>query len=126
MNNAMYAVWGRELGYTEFELKGGAFWNAMGRGLWDDSTSQNAVELGSDLYDAHSSGGSLSAILTKTRAKDIQSPDSPSGLNDVNLWPDTTPVSSGFLLPTMPTDYDSLDEGENEMPRGRLFQENLP
>ena len=126
INNAMYAVWGRELGYTEFELKGGAFWNAMGRGLWDDSTSQNAVELGSDLYDAHSSGGSLSAILTKTRSKDIHSPDSPSGLNDVNLWPDTTPVSSGFLLPTMPTDYDSLDEGENEMPRGRLFQENLP
>ena len=62
----------------------------------------------------------LSSVITKTRAKSIQSPDTPSGLNDVNLWPDTTPAS-GFWLPTMPTDYDSLDEGENEMQRGRLF-----
>jgi len=74
-----------------------------------------------DYQGAHTSSGSLAAILTKTRAKQIQSPDTPTGLNDVNLWPDTTSVSSGFWLPTMPTDYDSLDEGENEMPRGRLF-----
>jgi hypothetical protein len=121
VNNVMYAVWGRKLGYTEFELKAGAFWNAMGRSLWDDSSSRRAVKLGSDLYNAHSGGGNMSAILTKSRAREIQSPDTSSGLNDVNLWPDTTPVSSGFWLPAMPTDYDSLDEGENEMPRGRLF-----
>lgn len=65
-------------------------------------------------------GDDLSSVITKPRAKSIQSPDTFSGLNDVNLWPDTT-AASGFWLPTMPTDYDSLDEGENEIPRGRLF-----
>lgn len=121
VNNAMYAVWGRELGYTTAGLRAGAFWNAAGRGLWDDSTSQNAVTLGGDLYDTHTGGGSLSAVLTKTRAKAIQSPDTPTGLNDVNLWPDPTPVPSGFVLPTMPRDYDSLIVGTNETVRGRLF-----
>jgi hypothetical protein len=121
INNAMYAVWGRKLGYTLGELRAGAVWNAMSRDLWDDSTSQNAVSLGSLLYNTYSSGGSLSAVLTKAQAQSIQSPDTPTGLNDVNLWPDPTPASSGFWLPTMPTDYDSLKDGENTIPRGRLF-----
>jgi hypothetical protein len=103
------------------QLKVGAFWNAAERDLWDDSTSQNAVDLGSDLYDAHAGGGNLSSVLTKTRAKSIQSPDTSSGVNDVNLWPDTTSMSSGFWLPDMTTDYYKLDDGVNEGPRGRLF-----
>jgi hypothetical protein len=117
LTDAMYGVWGRELGYSTLMLRAGAFWNAASRGLWDDSTSQNAVDLGGDLYSAHASGGSLSAILTKARAKELQS----DTLNDENLWPDLTPVSAGFVLPTMPRDYDSLIVGEEEGIRGRLF-----
>ncbi len=66
--------------------------------------------LGGDLYDTHIVGGSLSAALTKTRAKAMQTPDAQKGLNDVNLWPDPTPVFSGFVFPVMPSDYNSLIE----------------
>lgn len=121
INNMMYAVWGRTLGYSTQALKAGAIWNAAARNLWDDSTSQNAVTLGGDLYDAYIIGGSLSTVLTKSAAKNLQTPDNTSGLNDVNLWPDTTLVTSGFWLPTMPTDYDSLKDGADAIPRGRLF-----
>ena len=99
----------------------GAYWNAASRSLWDDASSQNAVDLGCALYAAFAAGASLSGTITRGRAEGLQSPDSASGLNDVNLWPDATPASGGFWLPDMPTDYDSLKDGENTVPRGRLF-----
>lgn len=123
INNAMYAVWGRVLGYSTGNLKDGAYWNAASRGLWDDSTSQNAVVLGGALYDAFIANTSMDVVLTKAAAKGIQSIDSPTGLNDVNLWPDNTPVSTGFILYQMPTDYDSLKDGISTSPRGRFFQQ---
>ena len=121
INNAMYAVWGRALGYLKIDLKTGAYWNAASRSLWDDASSQNAVDLGCSLYEAFAAGGSLSGVITRSAAEGMQSPDSGTGLNDVNLWPDATPASGGFWLPDMPTDYDSLKDGENTVPRGRLF-----
>jgi hypothetical protein len=123
INNAMYAVWGRVLGYRTETLQAGAYWNAARRSLWDDSTSQNAVVLGGALYDAFVANTSMDAVLTRTAAKGLQSNDSPTGLNDVNLWPDDTPVSTGFSLYPMPTDYDSLKDGINTSPRGRFFQQ---
>jgi len=65
----------------------------------------------------------MDVVLTKAAAKGIQSIDSPTGLNDVNLWPDNTPVSTGFILYQMPTDYDSLKDGISTSPRGRFFQQ---
>jgi hypothetical protein len=121
INNAMYGIWGRKLGYSRWALKLGAMGNAIKRELWDDPTSQSAIDWGVDLYDEYNDGGNLSSIITKLRAKSIQSSDTDSGLNDVNLWPDTTSVSSGFWLPTMPREYDSLIVDENEAVRGRLF-----
>ncbi len=123
INNAMYAVWGRVLGYSTENLQMGAYWNAASRSLWDDSTSQKAVELGGALYDAFIANTSMDAVLTKVAAKGLQSVDSPTGLNDVNLWPDDTPVSTGFILYPMPTDYDSLKDGISTSPRGRFFQQ---
>ncbi len=117
INNAMYAVWGRQLGFKPWMLKAGAIYNAHRRRLWDDASSQSAIELGIDLFRAHSKEESLSAVLTKKRAKGIQTPDEKSGLNDVNLWPDTTPVSSGFTLENMPTDYDTLKQGADIIPK---------
>ena len=122
LNNALYAVWGRTLGYSKYELKSGALFNAMTRSLWDDLTSQDAIVFGSDLYDESINGTNVISIITKQRAKEIQSPDTTSGLNDVNLWPDSE-QASGFWLPVMPTDYCSLTNNSNEN-RGRLFEDN--
>jgi hypothetical protein len=97
INNLFYAVWGKSLGYERYDLKIGAYANAIKRGLWDDSTSQDAVDLGCDLYDAYVDNQSLSAVLTKERALELQTPDSASGLNDVNLSPITN-QTTGFLV----------------------------
>lgn len=124
INNLMYAVWGRTLGYSPWMLKAGAYYNAISRQLWDDSSSQDAIEFGCDLYDAYTNGIDLSLLITRTRAKRLQSKDNASGLNDVNLWPDSLPVTSStsFWIPTMPTNYEYLVEGTNTQVRGRLFQ----
>lgn len=105
-------------------LKAGAYYNAISRQLWDDSSSQDAIEFGCDLYDAYTNGIDLSLHITRSRAKRLQSKDNASGLNDVNLWPDSLPVTSStsFWIPTMPTNYEYLVEGTNTQVRGRLFQ----
>ena len=124
INNLMYAIWGRTLGYSETKLKFGSHFNAISRGLWDDSTTQNAIELGFDLYDAHLQGENLENILTKSRAAELQSQDNEDGLNDVNLWPDSVPISNtnSFHFPEMPTNYEWLIEYPANTNRGRLFQ----
>lgn len=111
ITDLMYAVWGRTLGYSEWMLTQGAHLNAIYRGMWwDNASSKNAIELGSDLYDAHIQNGDLDTLLTPSRAQELQTPDGNSDLNDVNLWPDSLPVSSPnlFWLPPMPTDYSYL------------------
>ncbi|MBQ9344436.1 MAG: hypothetical protein IJT88_04390 [Kiritimatiellae bacterium] len=110
ITDLMYAVWGRELGYGLLALKFGAYRNAISRSMWDDDSSQKAIELGSALYDAHAQNGDLGAVLTPIRSAELQTPDDCSGLNDVNLWPDTVPVSSvnAFSFPAMPTNYSYL------------------
>ena len=110
ITDLMYAVWGRGLGYGLFALKFGAYRNAISRSMWDDDSSQKAIELGSALYDAQVQNGDLDAVLTPIRSAELQTLDDSSGLNDVNLWPDTISVSSGnaFSFPAMPTNYSYL------------------
>lgn len=111
INNLLYAVWGKTLGYSEWFLSHGAGMNAISRAMWgDNASSQNAIELGFDLYDAHIQNGDLDALLTPSRSLGLQTPDDSSGLNDVNLWPDSEPVSSPhiFWFPLMPTNYSNL------------------
>ena len=111
INNLLYAVWGKTLGYSEWFLAHGAGVNAISRAMWGDNpSSQNAIELGFDLYDAYIQNGNLDALLTPSRSLGLQTPDDSSGLNDVNLWPDSEPALAPqlFWFPLMPTNYSDL------------------
>ena len=79
---------------------------------WDNSQSQAAIDLGGSLYAESIAGNSLAPLITKVAAKAMQTPDSPDGLNDVNLWPNNNLASSGFAFPEMPTDYETLKDGD--------------
>ena len=112
INNLLYAVWGRVLNHSTFALKRGAVVNAWTRGQWwDNPSSQAAIQLGGELYDRLTAGLSLSACITQSRAKELQTADTPDGLNDVNLWPNSVLANSGFMFPRMPTDYETLKDG---------------
>jgi hypothetical protein len=123
INNLFYAVWGRELGYSTFALKAGAYYNAIRDAEWDDASSQNSIQLGSDLYDAHYSMGNLALVLTKPAVKLMQTPDV---LNDLNLWPNKNVATSNFLFPEMPTGYDSLKNGEGQGIRSLIRGRKTP
>ena len=116
INNLLYAVWGRTLGYDEDALSLGAGGNSILRGLGEDNeSSQNAIELGFALYDAYCQHEDLDSILTPEVAMGLQTPDNSSGLNDVNLWPDPVPVfgNASFYFPPMPADYEHLTAPAN-------------
>jgi len=121
--NIFYSVWGRELGHSTFDLKTGAKFNAILRGQWDNDSSQNAIELGGQLYDAYKASGDLDLILTKSAVKGMQTPDA---LNDLNLWPVDQPAIQNFTFPAMPRKYEDVDEGLDEGgKRGRIFLNNV-
>ena len=112
INNLLYCVWGRTLGYSTVNLRLGATVNAWTRLLiGDNASSQAAIQLGGDLYDLFLARSNFSSALTKSRAKELQTEDLPNGLNDVNLWPNEMPANTGFSFPSMPTDYETLKKG---------------
>jgi len=112
INNLLYCVWGRELNHSTLALRGGGIINAWSRlQSGDNDSSQRAIAFGGDLYDDLVAGRDLGSTITKARAKQMQTPDTPDGLNDVNLWPNETLATGGFWFPNMPTDYDILKEG---------------
>ena len=115
ITNLFYAVWGRKLGRSKLELRAGAFFNAALRGQWDNHSSQNAIVLGSDLYDASIAGEDVESVLTPYRVRLMQTPDV---LNDLNLWPVDDVATTNFTLPNMPTIYSALNEGTNECDGG--------
>ena len=128
INNLFYAVWGRELGYNINALSSGALFNAIKRGRLDDSSSQASIAVGSLLYGVHESGGDMNNGLDKNAVSTMQTPDV---LNDKNLWPSDQIAVQNFTFPTMPTTYEMLDEGADEVDdgngnetgnRGRLFR----
>ena len=110
LNNLMYAVWGRTLGYSQMELSIGAWLNAISRGETDDDTSQSAIEIGGAWYDEYLS--KLTVTPTRKDAHKMQTKDNANGLNDVNLWPDLQLVEKGFVFPNVSTNYNDLIKGD--------------
>ena len=110
LNNLMYAVWGRTLGYSQMELSMGAWLNAISRWESDDDTSQAAIEIGGAWYDEYLS--KLTVTPTQKEAHRMQTMDNARGLNDVNLWPDLQIVEKGFVFPNVSTNYNDLIKGD--------------
>ncbi len=110
INNMMYCVWGRTIGYSTFALQLGAHWNSWRRnqGL-DNTTSQLSIQIGGALYDACIKKQSLGHLITKEKAKLLRGNGE---LDDVNLWPNNKIAPMGFSFPEMPTDYNTLSQGD--------------
>lgn len=113
VNNLLFCVWARVLGYSTASALCGADFNAIMRGQWgDNDSSQAAIGFGGMLYDKSIAGENLASLITTGKAKTMQTPDSADGLNDVNLWPNNKPAPDGFRFKPMPTDYDTLSKGD--------------
>jgi hypothetical protein len=113
VNNLLFCVWARVLGYSTASALHGADFNAIMRGQWgDNDSSQAAIGFGGMLYDKSIAGENLAPLITTEKAKTMQTPDSADGLNDVNLWPNNKPTPDGFRFDPMSTDYDTLSKGD--------------
>lgn len=115
INNMLWAVFGRHLGYPEAWLKTGAFYNQAFQkeqklDIWnnilqfiDPPSSQNAIGLGSSLY----KNNSVSTVIPANKAREMQAG---GNLFDQKLWPCShamDPASSTLHGPynTLPTEY---------------------
>ena len=113
VNNLLFCVWARVLGYSTALALHGADVNAIMRGQWgDNDSSQAAIGFGGMLYDKSIAGENLAPLITTEKAKTMQTPDSADGLNDVNLWPNNKLAPDGFRFAPMSTDYDTLSKGD--------------
>lgn len=92
VNNLLWGVFGRSWGYNVFFLKGGAhannYWE---RFQWDPQSSQNAIGLGSQLFD--NPAAPLTSILTPTALRTMQGGPE-EGLMDTQLWPALVPFDN--------------------------------
>ncbi|MBQ7190945.1 MAG: hypothetical protein IJR99_16180 [Kiritimatiellae bacterium] len=116
INNLLWAIFGRSLGYSTWALQQGALYNAILRGHDEDSTSQNAIVLGGRIFDRlFQNPNDLDSLLTRDNVLGMQTADNPSGLNDVNLWPQFI-REGGFTMPAQQLNV-TFDETTNGVPR---------
>lgn len=89
----------------------GAHYNAIRRGQErDNDSSQSAINFGAELYNKSIAGEQIDNLITKGKAKGMQT--SGGELDDVNLWPNPKPAPDGFSFPEMSSDFETLRQGD--------------
>jgi hypothetical protein len=102
INNMLWSLFGRHWGWSKTSLRLGAHLNQYAQNQRiDGSTSQNAISLGSDIYD--NPPASITTVLTPDNLRTLQDP---VALIEEHLWPSSNAADAGnstFTRPTLPT-----------------------
>lgn len=88
INVMLWAIFGREWGYSTFELQLGANVNQIGQsGTRDPVSSQNAIAIGGGLYDLLQADPNWDIESELTRQQALRMRQNDDRLREENLWP---------------------------------------